>query len=327
MSAIRRQLTLLGFKDSTITIILASWRKSTACQYQTYLSRWITYCQEHTVEFLSPSISEALDFLSSLYEIGLSYSSINTARSMLSSILQLQSNVAFGQLPVVKRFMKGIFELRPALPRYKSVWDIHVVFNFLREKSIPQEQSLKDLTLHLTFLLALLSGQRCQTIKCLSIDNMEVSEDCYIFKITEKVKQTRPGVHIQPLNFQKYPIDAKLCVVTYLREYIKRTSSLRGSAKQLLISFVKPHAEVSKDSISRWCKTVLTSSGIDTSKFKSHSTRAASASLLADSNVNIKDILISAGWSNEKTFRSFYHKPLETNDFNYGQAIMISCEK
>lgn len=155
---------------------------------------------------------------------------------------------------------------------------------------------------------------------------MEVTESCYTFKITEKVKQTRPGVHIQPLVFQHYPNDDKLCVFTYLKEYIKRTLSLRGSAKELLISFVKPHGEVSKDSISRWCKAVLTASGIDTSRFKSHSTRSASASLLADSNVNIKDMLLSAGWSNERTFTSFYHKPLETKDFNYGQAIMLSCD-
>ena len=53
----------------------------------------------------------AVDFLSMLYEKGFSYSTVNTARSMLSSILQLNvnSSLPFGQLPIVKRFMKGIF--------------------------------------------------------------------------------------------------------------------------------------------------------------------------------------------------------------------------
>ena len=57
-----------------------------------------------------------------LYEKGLSYSTINTATSVLSSILQLNvnSSIPFGQLPIVPRFMNGLFKLRPALPRYKS---------------------------------------------------------------------------------------------------------------------------------------------------------------------------------------------------------------
>ena len=53
---------------------------------------------------------------------------------MLSSILQLNSNLSirFGQLPALKRFMKGILELRPALPRYKSVWELSLVFTHFR---------------------------------------------------------------------------------------------------------------------------------------------------------------------------------------------------
>lgn len=45
---------------------------------------------------------------------------VNTARSMLSSVLQLNNNslLPVGQLPIVKRFMKGIYVLRPSLPRY-----------------------------------------------------------------------------------------------------------------------------------------------------------------------------------------------------------------
>lgn len=101
-----------------------------------------------------------------LHDNGLSYSSINTARSMLSALLQLNINspITFGQLPIVKRFMKGVFELRPALPRYKSTWDLSTVLNYFRGGQVASELSLKDLSLKLNLLLSLLSGQRCQTI-------------------------------------------------------------------------------------------------------------------------------------------------------------------
>ena len=95
-----------------------------------------------------------------LHENGLSYSSVNTARSLLSSILQLDinSSIPVGQLPIVKRFMKGIYELRPPLPRYTATWDLSTVVNYFRKGVSVSELSLKELTLKLTFLLAPLSG-------------------------------------------------------------------------------------------------------------------------------------------------------------------------
>lgn len=89
--------------------------------------------------------------------------SINTARSALSALLHRKDNtIPFGQLPLVKRFMKGIFELRPSFPRYEAVWDVNKVFAYFRQKCNVSDLSLKELSERLTFLLLLLSGQRSQ---------------------------------------------------------------------------------------------------------------------------------------------------------------------
>ena len=138
-----------------------------------------------------------------LYEIGSSYSTINTALSMLSFILQFNSNLSlpFGQLPVVKRFMKGIFEPRPALPRYKSIWDVSLAWSFFthfRGQPLASQLSLKGFTVKLTFFLSLLSGQRSQTINSLITVNMELSTDKCVFNVTDKMKQTRVGTHVAP---------------------------------------------------------------------------------------------------------------------------------
>ena len=65
--------------------------------------------------------------------------------------------------------------------------------------------------------------------------------------------------------------------------------------QQLLISYIKPSDPVSKDTISRWCKGVLGAAGVDVSKFKGHSTIAASTSHLAECDFKIQDIMSSAG--------------------------------
>ena len=69
-----------------------------------------------------------MEFLTSLYERNLSYSFFNTARNELSPFVQTQSPTPFGQRPFVKRFLKGIYELRPCFPMHNSVWSVAMVF-------------------------------------------------------------------------------------------------------------------------------------------------------------------------------------------------------
>ena len=88
----------------------------------------------------------------------------------------------------------------------------------------------------------------------------------------------------KPLEFLAYPIDQKLCIVNHLKVYLDKTKSLRNDEKQLLISCIKPHKAVSRDTISQWIKQFMTAARIDTSVYKSHTTRATSRhSLLGNS--------------------------------------------
>ena len=64
----------------------------------------------------------------------------------------------------------------------------------------------------------------------------------------------------------------------------------------------------------------MKSAGVNTEKYSSHSTRAASASHLAAKNLDIKDINSVAGWFKEETFKRFYH--FDNDTFNYGDAIL-----
>ena len=52
----------------------------------------------------------------------------------------------FGEHPVVCRFLKGIFELRPSLPKYTEIWDVAKVLEYLKTLSPAKELSLKMLT-------------------------------------------------------------------------------------------------------------------------------------------------------------------------------------
>ena len=56
--------------------------------------------------------------MTDLFEQDLGYSVMNTVRSALSQVLYSPTDVAFGELAIVKQFLKGIFQQKPALPRY-----------------------------------------------------------------------------------------------------------------------------------------------------------------------------------------------------------------
>ena len=139
--------------------------------------------------------------------------------------------------------------------------------------------SLKDLSYRFAFLLCLLSGQRS-----LSLDNKSIEDSKVRLTITEKLKHTRAGTHKKPLEFLAYPIDQKLCIVNHLKVHLDKTKSLRNDEKQLLISCIKPHKAVLRDTISQWIKQFMAAARIDTSVYKSHTTRATSRhSLLGNS--------------------------------------------
>jgi len=46
-----------------------------------------------------------------------------------------------GNHPLVERFMKGVFALRPSQPRYSAVWDVNQVLTYLRKLSPVKEIS------------------------------------------------------------------------------------------------------------------------------------------------------------------------------------------
>ena len=63
--------------------------------------------------------------------------------------------------------MKGVFELKPVLPKYSHTWDVDTVLNMLECYAPNNKLTPKELSHKLVMLLALLTGQRCQFINCL----------------------------------------------------------------------------------------------------------------------------------------------------------------
>ena len=318
MSIVRQCFRAKGISEQASNILMQSWRGSTKKQYSCYIKQWITFCLEKQVDTTSPHVNSVLDFLTELYNKGLTYSAINTARSALSTFILPIDGKPIGQNHLVSRLIKGIYQLRPNTPKYKCIWDVNEMLKCLAQLYPLDKLSLKDLTLKLVMLMLLVSGQRGQTIHLLDLRNMIQQERKICFLVTENVKQSRPGVCNPQLCFEAYT-NPKVCVFLTLQEYIARTRSLR-SGSQLLISFVKPYKGVSRDTVTRWVRAITSQAGIDMSVYSPHSTRAASVSAAFKGSVKLQDILATAGWSSAFCFAKFYNKPIVSS--GYASSIL-----
>lgn len=69
MSVIRESLQCKGIPQHTLSIIMASWRESTKKQYGTYLQKWQGFCSRRSVDPLSPSVNQVLEFLTNFMTV------------------------------------------------------------------------------------------------------------------------------------------------------------------------------------------------------------------------------------------------------------------
>ena len=177
------------------SIILSSWRDGSKKQFSSYVfsfglgsERWVQFCSQRQIDPLRAPVTRVLDLLTELYNTDLGYSAISTARTAISSILLSTVAISFGSHPLVVRFLRGVYNSRPSLPRYTEIWDIRIVLDKLREMSPASTLALKEVTYKLVMLIALVSAQRGQTIHLLNIKNMNKTGSSYSFTITELTK-------------------------------------------------------------------------------------------------------------------------------------------
>ena len=123
-------------------------------------------------------VSSILDFLHDLYTKGYGYSSLNTARSAISALYSTDKTDIgqnIGKHPLICRFLKGVFNEIPPTPKCQEVLAVEQVFAYLEQLIPVRALKLKELTLKLVMLIAIVTGQRCQTLGFLDIsgENMK----------------------------------------------------------------------------------------------------------------------------------------------------------
>ena len=245
--------------------------------------------------------------MADLFDQGRQYGTIGVHRSAISSFHIPLEGVVVGQHPLVTEFMKGIFSLRLPKSRYFVTWDVNDVLQLLRSWFPAKSLSLKKLLLKLAMLGALITASRSSSLAKLDLKFIFFVSNGVYFKIADLTKcsrQERPG---QKIFFASFPPDRRLCFCTYLKVYRERAKASRPTKSGSKIHYFCPILSLMDQSLSttlaRWVKSTLGQAGMDTTKFKAHSSRSASSSAAYEAGV-------AADLSTVSTFTKFYHKPV-----------------
>lgn len=299
-------LRLKNIPEESLNICVKSITDSTLSQYNTGLKLWWEFCTNFNINPYNISAPTALQFLTTHFNKGATYGTLNSYRSAIAQI----SGPELGQDPGIKRFFRGVHSLRPALPKYTHTWDPSVVLNYIKELN-NRDLNLEFLTKKLCILLALTTAQRVQTLFNIEICNIRNNGTAIEIDISKRIKTSGKNKFQPTLVLPFFHHDINICPATTLLDYVDRTETLRGDTKHLFITYRKPYHKASTQTISRWLKSMLDKCGVDTEQFTAHSTRHAATSAAARKGVNIDRIRLAAGWTeSSSTFANFYNRPL-----------------
>ena len=129
LACVQRSLQSKGISDDASKLILAAWRPGTNSVYNSSWKKWHCWCIARTIDPLCPSSADVTGFLAHSFDEGLEYRTINTYRFALPGVLPLMEEFPVGQHPLIVRLLKGILNLRPAVPRYQQSWDVNVALD------------------------------------------------------------------------------------------------------------------------------------------------------------------------------------------------------
>ena len=285
----------------------------TRSQYDSAIRGWREFCLRGKINPTGPSIEDILAYLTHKYEDGMQYNTIASTKSALANITSLPGLSCISAHPLLQRFLKCVYNLRPPNPRYSMIWNTSVVIDYLQSLHT-NDISLKLLSYKTVMLLTLLSGRCVSNLHYFRIDELQSRESEVIFSVTALLKHGKVS-RKEPIIFYAYSHNVQLCPLHIINQYRRvRDALVPSTEKAFFVTYGKPHHAATKDTFARLIKDVLSQSGVDTTLFNPHSCRSASSSTAKSLGVPLHKILKSGQWAIESTFYKFYQRHILWSD-------------
>ena len=148
-----------------------------------------------------------------MFEKGRAYSTINSAKCAIGTILHIPPYDSLNKHPLISKYMTSIFNLRPPKPKLSFVWVVDVLLRYFEQQGDNVLLSDVILTQKLIILLLLLGAHRLSTITLFSINIMVLNDLSVTFIPTEVLKHSRKGKPLDKFEYRAYDKDKTLCLI------------------------------------------------------------------------------------------------------------------
>ena len=149
------------------------------------------------------------------------YNTICGYRSALNKVISIPQFPDISEHPLIRRFIKGVFNIKPPEPRYTYSWDVNVVLEYFNNLCENEALDYKQLSYKLVTLLMLLAGTRVNSLTAFSCNKMSLNSYKCTFIPCKVLKHSGPNFIYNPIEYNRYSANDKLCPVLLIKEYIK----------------------------------------------------------------------------------------------------------
>jgi integrase len=279
--------------------ILSSVAPSTKTSYQNVFFQFVKYFESRNLNFSSLNVQTILSFLQTF--VGKSESRIKTVVAALKFFLKVYNRTDLVSHPLITMFGKGAQNLAP-LPREKiSIWNPELVLSRLNDRPLPS--SFLSCAKEAILLLLLATGWRVDDVwKLANRFESDESSARFFFRLKRKCRVKKKITLSQSVN--RFLSNVRVCPIAAMLRFLEKAELIRKQPSlSLFVSSTGNPA--SKDTLRKWTEDLLGQVGVFVS---AGSCRSASTSAAFSRNRSIDDIMKSAGWSSESTFRRFYQR-------------------
>ncbi|KAM9975921.1 hypothetical protein ACTFIR_009762 [Dictyostelium discoideum] len=277
-------------------------------------TRFRNFCSSNFLNPANITLIVFLDYLTHLFKHKppLAFSTINGHRSMLNQLLLLKNQTDIVNDPFITRIMTGIHKLRPSSAKYQEIWDANQVFKHLSTiKVIPKYTYTallkKTLLLCKMFGIARSSSLTSSDLVKWSFNGLIITPDSIKGPVINAKEQRKGLLSILELTSLD-DTNSQVCPVRHLSTYLRASKGRRKHHSGDSVFIQNEGKPLDVKDINIIVLSTLSSSGIDISKFKSHSTRSAMASLLLSNNVPFHVVKKMGRWKSNDTVDTFYDK-------------------
>ncbi|KAM9954893.1 hypothetical protein ACTFIW_000996 [Dictyostelium discoideum] len=303
MSIIRIQ------KSSTADLLMKSWEPSTLKVYSSSYTRFRNFCTLNSLNPANITLVIFLDYLTHLFKHKppLAFSTINGHRSMLNQLLLLKNQTDIVNDPFITRIMTGIHKLRPSSAKYQEIWDANQVFKHLSTIKVIPKYTYTALLKKTLVLCKMFGLARSSDLVKWSFNGLIITPDSIKGPVINAKEQRKGVLSILELTSLD-DTNSQVCPVRHLSTYLRASKGRRKPHSGDSVFIQNEGKPLDVKEINIIVLSTLSSSGIDISKFKSHSTRSAMASLLLSNNVPFHVVKKMGRWKSNDTVDTFYDK-------------------